>query len=187
MSKFPSLKDHFLIATPSLMDPNFHQAVTYIIEHNEEGAMGMIINQPMDIDLNELFDHLDIETSSEFIGNKKILLGGPVQTELGFILHSPVGNWESTMILNDDIAVTTSQDILTAISQKQGPKHVEVILGYAGWGAGQLDEEILENSWLSVPATPEILFHTPFNKRWKAATNLIGFDIHQLSSEAGHC
>lgn len=186
MSDFPSLKDHFLIAMPNLLDPNFYQSVTYIIEHNEEGAMGMVINQPLEVDLNELFEHLEIKTSKNFIGDKKIMSGGPVQIERGFIVHSPSGQWESTMELNKDIAVTTSQDILTAISKDQGPKNIEIILGYAGWGAGQLDQEMLENSWLSVPANPEILFHTPAKFRWKAAAKLIGIDISQLSSAAGH-
>jgi len=186
MSKFPSLKDHFLIAMPNLMDPNFYQSVTYIIEHDEEGAMGMVINQPMEVKLHELLKHLEIETTEGFIGDKKIMSGGPVQAERGFIVHRPSGNWESSMKLNKDIAVTTSKDILTAISKDEGPKDIEVILGYAGWGAGQLDQEILENSWLSVPANPEILFHTPVEKRWKQSAQLIGIDINQLSSEAGH-
>ena len=186
MNTFPSLKDHFLIAMPNLMDPEFYQSVTFIIEHNEEGAMGMVINQPMDVDLNELFVHLKIEPAKGLIGNKKIMSGGPVQIERGFIVHSPIGNWESSIKLDTDIAVTTSSDILTAISNDTGPEDVEVILGYAGWGAGQLDQEILDNSWLSVPASPDILFHTPIEERWTAAAQLIGVDINQLSSVAGH-
>ncbi len=186
MSKFPSLKDHFLIAMPNLMDPNFYHSVSYIIEHNEEGAMGMVINQPLEVNLNALFKHLEIETTEGFTGEKKIMAGGPVQAERGFIVHSPSGNWESSLKINDEIAVTTSKDILTAISKDQGPEDVEIILGYAGWSAGQLDQEILDNSWLSVPSTPEILFHTPIQQRWKAAAQLIGIDISQLSTEAGH-
>jgi len=186
MTKFPSLKNHFLIAMPGLMDPNFYHSVTFIIEHNEEGAMGMVINQPLEVNLNSLFKHLEIETSEEFLGDKKIMAGGPVQVERGFIVHSPSGDWESSLKINNDIAVTTSKDILKAISKGNGPKDVEVILGYAGWAAGQLDQEILDNSWLSVPANPEILFHTPIKQRWKAAAQLIGIDISQLSLDAGH-
>lgn len=186
MTQFPSLKDHFLIAMPNLMDPNFYQSVTYILEHDDKGAMGIMINQPLEVNLNELFDHLDIKTSDHFLGEKKIMSGGPVQTERGFILHTPSGDWESSMKLNADIAVTTSQDILNAISNDEGPEAVEIILGYAGWGAGQLDQEMLQNSWLSVPASPEILFHTPVEKRWEAAVELIGINVHQLSSEIGH-
>jgi putative transcriptional regulator len=198
MNEFPSLKNHFLIAMPSLLDPNFYQSVTYIIEHDEKGAMGMIINHPLEVNFNTLFSQLDIplekpESNNEnkskaagFIGHKKVISGGPVQIERGFIIHSPKGEWEATMMLSDDIAVTTSQDILTAISNNEGPTDLEVILGYAGWEAGQLDQEMLDNSWLSVEATPELLFHTPHDQRWKAAAKLIGIDIAQLSSETGH-
>ena len=187
MNEFPSLKDHFLIAMPNLHDPDFYQSVTYIIEHDAEGAMGMVINHPMEVDISELFEQLDINPNENFIGTKKIMSGGPVQVDRGFIVHSPTGDWESSLKLNKDIAVTTSIDILTAISKDKGPKEVEVILGYAGWGAGQLDQEMLENAWLSVPANPEILFHTPANKRWEKAAELIGVDINQLSTQAGHC
>jgi len=186
MNTFPSLKDHFLIAMPNLMDPFFHQSVAYIIEHNEEGAMGIVINQPTEVDLNELFTHLDIETTENIAGDKKVMSGGPVNVERGFIVHSPFGNWESSMRLGNGIAVTTSQDILNAIANDKGPGDLEIILGYAGWDAGQLDQEILENSWLSVAADPDILFHTPAEKRWKAAVELLGIDVEHLSSEAGH-
>jgi putative transcriptional regulator len=194
MNNFPSLKNHFLIAMPTLLDPNFYQSVTYIIEHDEDGAMGMVINHPLEVDFDALFTQLDIplikpksnSKTNDSIGQKKVISGGPVQVERGFIIHSPEGEWEATIMLSDDIAVTTSQDILTAISKDEGPTNLEVILGYAGWEAGQLDQEMLDNTWLSVEATPEILFHTPHDKRWKAAAKLIGIDIAQLSSETGH-
>ena len=194
MTNFPSLKNHFLIAMPDLLDPNFYQSVTYIIEHDEQGAMGMVINHPLNVDFDELFAQLDIpiensessQGNNNYMGNKKVISGGPVQIERGFIIHSPHGSWGATMMLSDEIALTTSQDILSAISKNKGPSDVEVILGYAGWEAGQLDHEMLENSWLSVKACPEILFHTPHAKRWKAAAKLIGIDISQLSSETGH-
>jgi putative transcriptional regulator len=179
---------------PTLLDPNFYQSVTYIIEHDEDGAMGMVINHPLEVDFDALFTQLDIplikpksnSKTNDSIGQKKVISGGPVQIERGFIIHSPEGEWEATIMLSDDIAVTTSQDILTAISKDEGPTNLEVILGYAGWEAGQLDQEMLDNTWLSVEATPEILFHTPHDKRWKAAAKLIGIDIAQLSSETGH-
>lgn len=186
MNDFPSLKDHFLIAMPNLIDPHFYRSVTYIIEHNEDGAMGIVINQPLEVDIKQLFEHLDIHPKEGFVGNKKIMSGGPVQIERGFIVHTPIGEWQSSIRLNQDIAVTTSPDILQAIAENLGPENVEIILGYAGWGAGQLDEEILQNSWLSVPANPDILFHTAVENRWAAAAKLIGFDISQLSPEAGH-
>ncbi len=186
MAKFPSLKNHFLIAMPGLIDPGFYHSVTFVIEHNAEGTMGMVINQPLEVNLNALFQHLEIETSEAFIGDKKIMAGGPVQVERGFIVHSPSGDWESSLKMNNSIAVTTSKDILTAISKNKGPEHAEIILGYAGWAPGQLDQEILDNSWLSVPASSDILFHTPAHKRWKAAAQLIGIDISKLSLDSGH-
>jgi len=164
--------------------------VTYILEHDDQGAMGVVINKPMEVNLDELFDHLEIETAEDFIvskaGQKKIMSGGPVQIERGFILHKPFGEWDSSMQLNEDICVTTSKDILTAISKAESPEEVEIALGYAGWEEGQLDQEILENTWLSVPADPAILFHTPADLRWEAAAKLIGIDINNLALRAGH-
>lgn len=190
MKDFPSLKDHFLIAMPTMADPRFSQTVTYILEHDDQGAMGVVINKPMEVNLDELFDHLEIETAEDFIvskaGQKKIMSGGPVQIERGFILHKPFGEWDSSMQLNEDICVTTSKDILTAISKAESPEEVEIALGYAGWEEGQLDQEILENTWLSVPADPAILFHTPADLRWEAAAKLIGIDINNLALRAGH-
>ena len=186
MNTYTSLKNQFLIAMPNLLDPHFARSVSYILEHNEEGAMGVIINHPLDINMSDLLEHLEIKTSDDFVGELPILSGGPVQIERGFILHTPKGNWESSMQLSEDIAVTTSKDILEAIANNEGPEHTSVILGYAGWGAGQLEQEIMENSWLNVPADSEIIFKTPAEKRWELATAKLGIDISQLSRDAGH-
>jgi putative transcriptional regulator len=183
---FPSLKDHLLVAMPGLTDPFFRESVTYIIQHDEEGAMGVMINQPMPFqhyDLLKQFDLDPIESTKE----RAVLSGGPVQIERGFVLHKPLGKWESSMAVTDKVAVTTSMDILKAIARGKGPKDYQLLLGYAGWEAGQLDQEMLDNSWLTVPADETILFDTPMSERWQKASQLLGVDIHQLTTLAGHC
>ncbi|VAW65653.1 UPF0301 protein YqgE [hydrothermal vent metagenome] len=181
-----NLSNHFLIAMPSLEDGNFSQSVTYICEHDENGALGITINRPSEISLAEIFSQLQIDTSSEQIKNQTVLNGGPVQTDRGFILHTPTGNWDSSLKVTDSIAVTTSQDIMQAIANSGGPAKSLIALGYSGWGPGQLEYEISENSWLSCPATEEILFDVPIEKRWRAAALLLGIDLQLLSSQTGH-
>lgn len=178
--------NHFLIAMPSLLDPNFQQAVTYICEHNEHGAIGININQPLTISLGDVFDEIDVTATHEKNKNAPVLNGGPVQTERGFVIHQPYGEWRSSLTLADDIVVTTSRDILEALAVGDGPEEFIVALGYAGWGPSQLEEEIKQNTWLSCEATTDILFHMPFPKRWRAAAALLGVDITLLTGQTGH-
>jgi putative transcriptional regulator len=185
MSEFTSLKNHFLIAMPSLHDPNFFRSVTLLCEHNEEGAMGIVINHPTEVTTSELLKHLEIQVGSDFI-ERPVLAGGPVQTDRGFVIHRGRGQWQSSLAVSDDIAITTSLDILKALPNDQQLKDALIALGYAGWGPGQLEAEIAENAWLSVPASADILFETKVSERWHKAARLLGIDISQLTSFAGH-
>ena len=181
-----SLKDHFLIAMPSLADPNFYQTVTYVCEHNEEGAMGIVINRPLDIKLVEILEHMEIEARDSRAASQPVYLGGPVLTDRGFVLHRPLGSWHGTLAVTERVGLTASRDVLEALAQGNGPERSLVALGYAGWGPGQLEQELAANAWLSSPADQKILFELPADKRWEAAASLLGIDIHQLSGEAGH-
>lgn len=181
-----NLTNHFIIAMPSLQDGNFSESVTYICEHDENGALGITINRPSEISLSEILSQLQISISSDHIIDQTILNGGPVQVDRGFILHTPTGNWDSSLKVTDNIAVTTSQDIMQAIAKNEGPQKSLIALGYAGWGPGQLEYELSENAWLSCPATEEILFNTPLEKRWRAAALLLGIDLQLLSNQTGH-
>jgi putative transcriptional regulator len=180
------LTNQFLIAMPGLEDPNFFHSVTYICEHNEEGAMGLVINRPMNMQLGEILEHIHVRDACTEARQIPIYLGGPVQQERGFVLHSPMGEWEATMQVTDRIGVTSSLDILQAIARDEGPDQRLITLGYAGWGAGQLEQELADNAWLSGPADPDILFNTPDEERWKAAAASLGVDLDLLSGDAGH-
>ena len=186
MSESVSLTDHFLIAMPGLADANFTHTVTYICEHNERGAMGLVVNRPLDLTLREVLEHMEITPGERPEVDGTIFSGGPVQPEHGFVLHTPVGEWDASLAITDRIAVTTSRDVLTAVNEGRGPEHYLICLGYAGWGEGQLEEEMAQNAWLSGPADPSILFDTPADRRWSAAAALLGVDLNLLSSEAGH-
>lgn len=186
MNHATSFRDHFLIAMPALSDPNFDHSVTYICEHNDEGAMGIIINRLMELTVAEVLEQMAIEPSRNFDTSQQIHEGGPVQLEHGFVLHSPVGAWQSSLQVGDEIALTTSRDILSAIAHGEGPAHYLIALGYAGWGPGQLEQEMADNAWLSGPASPHILFELPVEKRWSAAAALLGIDLNLLSNEIGH-
>ena len=186
MSKTDTLKSQLLIAMPSLEDPNFSRTVTYICEHNDQGAMGIVLNRPTDLSLSDVLKHMDIEGGLGDAGEQIVYLGGPVEEERGFVLHSHSPPWDSTLAVNDDISVTTSRDILEAMARGDGPAHTLVALGYAGWGAGQLERELQENAWLSGPSDESILFELPPDQRWEAAARLLGVDVNLLSSEAGH-
>ena len=181
-----NLTGHFLIAMPSLDDGFFNQAVTYICEHNETGSFGIIINQETELTLKQIVQEMKIETQADYNKNQAIFIGGPVDQGRGFILHRPVGDWQSTLKINNHMALTTSKDIIQAIANNQGPENSVVALGYAGWTAGQLDNEIASNTWLSCPADEQIIFDTPPEERWKAAAKLIGVDLSLLSSDTGH-
>jgi len=180
------LTNHFLIAMPALADPNFFHTVTYICEHNRDGALGIVINRPLDMSLGEILSQLDCETGNSDISGRPVYMGGPVQQERGFVLHQPVGEWEATLRITDDIGITTSRDILAAIARGDGPGHSLIALGYAGWAPGQLEQEIADNAWLNGPADPEILFNLPDDRRWTAAAALLGVDLTLLSGDAGH-
>jgi putative transcriptional regulator len=182
-----SLSNNLLIAMPALADPNFARTVTFICEHSSEGAMGLVINRPTNLKLREILDQLGIETGdSPHTAEMPVYFGGPVQNSRGFVLHEPLGNWEATMPITDTLGVSTSRDILEALAHNAGPDRYIVMLGYAGWGAGQLERELTENSWLNAPVASEILFTLPAEQRWKAAAGLAGVDLAMLSSEAGH-
>jgi putative transcriptional regulator len=180
------LGNHFLIAMPKLADPNFFHTVTYLCEHNPEGALGIVINRPLQLTLREILQHMDLEPVTEAIGDQPIYLGGPVQQERGFVLHRPLGDWEATLPVSEEIGVTSSRDILTAIAAGQGPEQCLIALGYAGWGAGQLEQELAANAWLSGPADQRIVFDLPHEQRWEAAAARLGVDLNLLSGEAGH-
>jgi putative transcriptional regulator len=181
-----SLQDHFLIAMPAMGDPNFNETVTYVCKHDEEGALGIIVNRPSDMLLDEVFRQLSLEPVDPRLNDIPVLAGGPVRRDRGFVLHRSAEKYDSTLETAGGIKVTVSQDILSAIARGEGPDPVLVALGYAGWDSGQLEAELAANAWLSVPADQAVLFETPFEQRWSAAAGLIGVDIHQLASYAGH-
>ena len=201
------LQSQLLIAMPALGDPSFKKSVTLICQHNEEGCFGLTINRPIQITLDELFDQLHISSENHAIKGALALRGGPVQPEQGFVIHeiSPDeapdtsvdsnashqgrrnnARWENTLTINDDLAVTASRDILFDIAEGKGPKNFLLALGCASWSAGQIEQEILDNSWLNCPTDNKILFDTPFDKRWNSAIDTLGFDINLISDEAGH-
>jgi putative transcriptional regulator len=181
-----SLAGQFLIAMPSLLDPNFSQTVTYVFKHDEDGAMGIVINRPMKMPLGDVFEQLKLPCENPRLSRKFVLLGGPVQPEQGFVIHPPSGSWEYSVPVSDRIHITTSRDILAAIANGTGPDTALVALGYAGWGPGQLEEEVAHNSWLTVAADERVLFELPYTERWRAAANLIGIDLNNMSPDAGH-
>ena len=180
------LTNHFIIAMPGLMDENFNQAVTYICEHDENGTFGIIINRESEITLDDVMQQMKIPYHPDKSKNEAVFTGGPVQINRGFILHRPTGNWDSSLIVNDSVALTTSRDILEAIADNKGPDDTIIALGYAGWGPGQLEQEMAANTWLSCQAEEQIIFNTPVEDRWQAAADLIGVDIQLMSNDAGH-
>lgn len=181
-----NLTNHFLIAMPKLADPNFSQTVTLICEHNAEGALGIIVNRPLKLQLNEVLEHLGLSAKTTMIGVTPVFAGGPVHMDHGFVLHRPLGLWEATLKVNNQMGLTTSRDILAAIATGEGPDQTLVSLGYAGWGPGQLEHEIADNAWLTVPNDAEIVFELPVEKRWQAAATKLGIDLNLLASDAGH-
>ncbi|MEE3196982.1 MAG: YqgE/AlgH family protein [Pseudomonadota bacterium] len=182
-----NLQDHFLIAMPAMGDPNFNETVTYIFEHTEKnGALGIIINRPLGMELGEIFSQFTLSTTEHSQNQKPVLNGGPVHRDRGFVVHNSTEQYDSTLETSVGLKLTTSQDILSSMAGGKGPHAALVALGCAGWGAGQLEAELLANTWLSVPADLAIVFETPFDLRWAAAIGLLGVDIDRLSSYAGH-
>ncbi|MFZ6820445.1 YqgE/AlgH family protein [Undibacterium sp. Ji22W] len=185
-----NLRDHFLIAMPGMLDPIFGGTVIYICEHNSRGAMGMVINRPTDMTIAELFDRIDLQLeiipNSHPLGQRPVLFGGPVQSDRGFVLHANAGKFSSSLKVSEDISFTTSRDILESLAAGEAPQRLLLSIGYAGWDAGQLEQEILANGWLTVPADLSVMFDTPVEERFDAAMKLLGFDPLMLATVAGH-
>jgi putative transcriptional regulator len=181
-----SLANQLLIAMPGMPDPNFSTTVTLICEHNDEGALGIVINRPLELKLGGLFEQLDVEDPDPVAASKPIVLGGPVGPERGFVLHDPGATFENSVAVSSEIHLTLSRDIIDALASGSGPGKSLVALGYAGWEPGQLEDEMLANSWLSVPATPDVVFDMPFRDRWMSAAKTLGIDISKISHDAGH-
>ncbi|GAB7534936.1 YqgE/AlgH family protein [Burkholderia sp. 3C] len=183
-----NLTNQFLIAMPSMSDPTFSGTVVYLCDHSERGALGLVINRPTDIDLEALFKRIDLKLEIEPLLHIPVYFGGPVQTERGFVLHEPVegSSYSSSMSVEGGLEMTTSKDVLEAVASGQGPKRFLLTLGHAGWGAGQLEDEISKNGWLTVDADPRIVFDTPAEERFEAALGLLGVSSTMLSGEAGH-
>lgn len=175
------LKHHFLVAMPRLKDPNFQKSVIYLHEHNKEGAMGLVINKPLQINLGNVLRHLNIKITDDSIELHSVMMGGPVRQEHGFVIYSTLSKEVS-----QEIDISSSKSMLQKIAQGQGPKEFLITLGYAGWGSGQLEYEINRNDWLIAPFNKKLLFSTPNDKRWQAAAALLGVDINQLSGQVGH-
>lgn len=187
MTNASTLTGHFLIAMPALGDPNFARGVTFICQHGEEGTMGLVVNRASEYRLGEVMAQMQMVCEDENVAAKPVLVGGPVMVERGFVLHEPdERRWDSSFRVSDTLAVTTSRDILAAMAESNGPARALVALGYAGWGAGQLEQELRDNAWLTVEANDRILFDTALENRWQAAVALVGVDPNQLSDYAGH-
>ncbi|KFI06274.1 hypothetical protein JN27_17010 [Massilia sp. BSC265] len=184
-----NLANHFLIAMPSIQDPIFGGTVVYICEHNEKGVLGVVINKPTDMTMEVLFDRVDLKLAPGLrssVVDQPIMFGGPVQDDRGFVLHSPGGRFSSSLTVTDDVAFTTSIDVLEAVASGAGPARMLVSIGYAGWSPGQLEEELSRNGWLTVAADPRVLFDLPIDERYTAAIKLLGIDPLMLATEAGH-
>lgn len=181
-----NLTGHFLIAMPAMADPYFSKSVAYICEHNENGALGILINRPIDMKLGDLFEQISIDLEQAELGSLPVHFGGPVHLDRGFVLHQPVGDWQSTIAVGGETALTTSKDILEATARGEGPEKMLVSLGYAGWSPGQLEQELSLNAWLTVEAAEGIIFDTPDEQKLAAAMSLLGVDFATLSEEAGH-
>ena len=187
MADGTSLSNHLLVAMPSLDDPDFSQSVTLVCEHSaEKGALGIVINKPLPMTLDEVFEQMRLEAARPEIGAQVVLRGGPVHRDRGFVLHRPGGDWDSSHRVSEGIQVTTSRDVLAAIACGDGPRDAFIALGYAGWEAGQLEREMHENAWLSLPVDEQIVFATPFEDRWHAVWRQLGIDVGRVSHVAGH-
>lgn len=186
MAIISSLANHLLIAMPTINDPNFDKTVIYLCEHHEQGSVGLIINRPMEYPMSIVFEQLQIAPIRVEQNRLPLLYGGPVQPERGFVIHKQMGGWRSSLFLQDEVTVTTSNDIIRAIADDTGPKDALVALGYSGWIENQLEEEVMNNSWLVCPYKAEILYEVPFGERWEYAGLTLGVKMNQLSSSSGH-
>ena len=186
-----NLTNQFLIAMPGMVDDNFAGTVVYLCEHTDRGALGLVINRPIDLKLRSLFEKVDLALERDDLADAPVYFGGPVQTERGFVLHERMGTddespYTSTLVIPGGLEMTTSKDVLEALAHGGGPKKVFVSLGYSGWGAGQLEDELSRNGWLNVDAQTDVIFDTPVEKRYEKALGLLGIDLGMLSSDAGH-
>ena len=181
-----SLTNQLLIAMPGMADPNFSTTVTLICEHNDDGALGIVINRPLQLNLAGLLEQLDVADNDPAAASCPVLLGGPIGPDKGFVLHDSDSTFKNSIAVSNDICLTFSRDILDAIAAGDGPNKSLVALGYAGWEPGQLENEILANSWINVPATTDIVFDLPFAERWSAAAQTLGIDISRIAPDAGH-
>lgn len=180
------LTNQFLIAMPGMTDPLFAGTVVYVCEHNERGALGLVINRPIDLDLATLFDKVDLTLEIQPLAQQPVYYGGPVQVDRGFVLHDALGSFSSSLAVPGGLEMTTSKDVLEAVAEGNGPSRFLMALGYAGWGAGQLEEELSQNGWLTVEANKDVIFNVPPDRRQAAALGLLGIDPVMLSGEAGH-
>lgn len=180
------LAGQFLIAMPSMEDPNFGGTLIFIAEHNEKGALGLVLNRPMELDLGGLFERLELKLEDPSLARQRVFAGGPVHGDRGFVLHQPVGAWHSTVSVGTSFGLTSSRDVLEAVASGRGPSRLAVMLGYSGWGPGQLEDEVSRNAWLTVEADPTLIFDTPPDLRLQRAFNLLGFDPAFLAAAPGH-
>ncbi len=178
-----SLRGHFLIATPYLGDPRFHGAVVYLCDHSDVGALGVMVNRPLEISLGEVLEQLDMEGGEL---DCPVFSGGPVEPERGFVLHEPAMTWQATTPISNDIMLTISSDVLASIGEGEGPPRYRVALGYSGWGEGQLESELAGNAWLTCPANAELLFGSGWENLYSAVLRQLGIDLNQLSDSIGH-
>ncbi|MFV0370966.1 MAG: YqgE/AlgH family protein [Azonexus sp.] len=181
-----NLTNNFLIAMPTLEDPYFSKALIYVCEHTKNGALGIIVNRPLELNLASLLEKVNISFERQELANLPVYFGGPVQMDRGFVLHRAGGQWQSTLSISSEIALTSSRDVLDAVAKEGSPSEIIVSLGYAGWDAGQIENEMAQNSWLTVPASPDILFDLPPEGRLPAALQTLGISFAQLSDVAGH-
>ncbi|EEY73463.1 hypothetical protein VHA_000711 [Grimontia hollisae CIP 101886] len=185
-----NLKNHFLVAMPSMADKRFQHSVVYMCEHNEDGAMGLVINQPINISIANMLEQIEVEREQDVTRpvslNQPVLFGGPVSEDRGFVLHKNTKLFGSSIQLSEELTVTTSKDILSILGTNEEPEQFIVALGYAGWDAGQLEQELAENSWLTIEADPTVIFDTPINERWEKALKQLGIDALNLSADVGH-
>ena len=181
-----NLTRHFLIAMPSMVDPHFAKTLTLVCEHNDRGALGVVVNRPVDMDLHDLLQQIDVKPTNAALKSLPVHYGGPVQIDRGFVLHSPIGQWQSTLAVGEDLGLTTSKDVLEALASGEGPRQMLVTLGYAGWAPGQLEHELAQNAWLTVGAELSIIFDMPAENRLPAAMALLGINPAMLSDSTGH-
>ncbi|MCA1714264.1 MAG: YqgE/AlgH family protein [Gammaproteobacteria bacterium] len=187
MSAAPAfLANQLLIALPALADPNFSRSVTLICQHDGDGAMGVVVNRASEYTMDEVLEQMGIACDDATLRAQIVLAGGPVHPERGFVLHDGTREWDSSLAIADGLYVTTSRDILEAMARGEGPEHATVALGCAGWGTGQLEHELVENSWLTVPADADLLFAQPLEARWQAAAARIGVDLARIADYSGH-